>query len=454
MTSAARPAGAAPTLLRSLGRWDLTAIGINMVIGAGVFLVPSQVAAQVGWWGLAACVVLGGVSLVIGLCFAEVGSRFDSIGGLYLYTRAAFGRFAGFEVGWLYWFTRTAAQASVMNGLVLALGFYWPGIAHGSWRVALMVGLTTVLTWVNVRGIRQTAWIVNALTIGKLLPLAVFIVIGAAFARSEIPPLEPVSWRQASTALLLLLFIFSGYEVIAVPGGESTDPRRNVPFAIVATILTITVVNTLVFAVVMAALPDAAQSRTPVADAAFALIGPAGALLIGIGSVVSITGTKAGQILSGSRMLYALAENGDLPRSLARIHPGYRTPANAVLFTAAIALTLALSGSFVGLAAASAVARLVTYLGVCLSTLMLRRPRFAASVGTARYTTPGGPLVPLLATLSSLAILAGISTEQLLASFGALAAGAVLFAAARWSDGPVGPGALAGSLARSPTEGT
>ena len=454
MISGSRPSGASPTLLRSLGRWDLTAIGINMVIGAGVFLVPSQVAAQVGWWGLAACLVLGGVSLVIGLCFAEVGSRFDSTGGPYLYTRAAFGRFAGFEVGWLYWFTRAAAQASVMNGLVLALGFYWPDIATGGWRVALMVGLTSVLTWINVRGIRQTAWIVNALTLGKLLPLAVFVVLGVALARPEaMPPLEPVGWGQASTALLLLLFIFSGYEVIAVPGGESTDPRRNVPFAILATILTITVVNTLVFFVVMAALPDAAQSQTPVADAALTLMGPAGALLIGIGSVISIAGNNAGQILSGSRMLFALAENGDLPRPFARIHPVYRTPANAVLFTAVIALTLALSGSFVGLAAASAVARLVTYLGVCLSTMMLRRPRFAESVGTARYTAPGGPLVPLIATFCSLAILAGITIEQLLAGAGALAAGAVLFVAARWSDGSVAPGAVA-SLASSPTEGT
>ena len=431
------PAGRGqPALVRSLGRWDLTAIGVNMVIGGGVFLVPSQVAAQVGWWSPLACLVLGSVSLLIGLCFAEVGSRFDTTGGPYLYTRAAFGRFIGFEVGWLYWFTRAAAQASVMNGLVLALAFYWPQATERGWRIGIMAGLTSFLTFINVRGIRQTAWLVNALTIGKLLPLALFVVLGLAFARVDaMPTLPPITWTQASTALLLLLFIFSGYEVIAVPGGEATDPRRNVPFAIVATIVTITLVNTLVFIVVMAALPEVATSRTPVADAAFLLVGAGGALLIGIGSAVSIAGNNAGQILSGSRMLFALAENGDLPRILGRIHPVYRTPAHAVVFSATVALTLALSGSFVGLAAASAVARLVTFLGVCLSTVLLRQPRFARVVNPARYTPPGGLIVPVLAIASSMTILAGITREQLLAGVGALIAGALLFVAAQWSKG-------------------
>lgn len=427
------PGSAPPTLQRALGRWDLTAIGINMVVGVGVFLVPSQVAAQVGWWSPIACVFLGVVSLLIGLCFAELGSRFETTGGPYLYTRAAFGRFAGFEVAWLYWFTRATAQASVMNGLVLALAFYWPRAAATGWRVAIMTGLTAFLTWVNVRGIRQTAWMVNALTVGKLLPLGAFVVVGLFFANfRDVQAPQPISWAQGSTATLLLLFIFSGYEVIAVPGGETTDPRRDVPFAIVATILTITAVNTLVFTVVMVTLPNVAASQTPVADAAFRLVGAAGALLIGVGSVISIAGTNAGQILSGSRMLFALAEHGDLPRFLARVHPTYRTPTYAVVSSAAVALTLALSGSFVGLAAASGVARLVTYAGVCASTIALRHPRYAGVVQPARYVAPGGLAIPVLATALSLGILIGVTREQALAGAGGLVAGALLFGIAHW----------------------
>jgi amino acid transporter len=146
-----------PTLQRALGRWDLTAVGINIVIGGGIFLVPSPVAALVGAYAPFVCLLVGMAALLIALCFAEVGSRFDTTGGPYLYAREAFGRFAGFEVGWIAWFTRAAAQASVVNGLVLALGFYWPAATGPISRPAIITAVTTILVFINVRGIRPTA---------------------------------------------------------------------------------------------------------------------------------------------------------------------------------------------------------------------------------------------------------------------------------------------------------
>ncbi len=424
-TSPAPPA--AGTLRRELGRWDLTAIGINMVVGAGVFLVPSQVVARVGAWSVVLCFALGLASILIGLCFAEVSSRFEGTGGPYLYARAAFGRFVGFEIGWLYWFTRVSAQASVVNGLILAAGYYWPGVSQPVARIALIVGLTGLLTWINVRGIRQTSWVVNALTVGKMLPLAVFVLVGIFWVDwRAVWPATPFSLPQASAAALLLLFIFSGYEVVPVPAGEATDPRRHAPFAVVATIAATTSMNTLVFVVCLGTLPGLASSSTPLADAAHVFMGAAGALLIGAGSLLSIAGNNAGQILTASRMLFALAENGDVPRFLAAVHPRYRTPANAVLFTAGVSLLLALTGSFVALAAASAVSRLLTYLGVCGATLALRRPATRPGVRPASFVIPLGPLVPALAVVVSLGILAGISTDQFVAGALALVAGAAL----------------------------
>ena len=120
------------TLRRELGKWDLTAIGINQVIGSAIFILPSQVAAQIGNWSPIAFLAIGLASLLVALCFAEVGSRFERTGGPYLYTRAAFGRFVGFEVGWMQWFTRVTSQASVVNAIALALGFYWPVMTGGS----------------------------------------------------------------------------------------------------------------------------------------------------------------------------------------------------------------------------------------------------------------------------------------------------------------------------------
>src|SRR6185436_12936737 len=171
----------APTLRRELGKWDLTAIGINQVIGSAVFILPSQVAAQLGNWGPLAFLGIGFASLLVALCFAEVGSRFEGTGGPYLYTRAAFGRFVAFEVGWMQWFTRITGQASVVNAIALALGFYWPVMSSGVGRASMIATVTLAIGWINLRGIRQSAFVINLLTIAKLVPLALFIVVGMWF---------------------------------------------------------------------------------------------------------------------------------------------------------------------------------------------------------------------------------------------------------------------------------
>jgi amino acid transporter len=179
-------------------------------------------------------------------------------------------------------------------------------------------------------------------------------------------------------------------------------------------------------------LPDLGQHATPIADAAAVLLGAAGALMIGVGSVVSMTGNNAGQVLSGSRMLFALAEHGELPAFFGRVHPRYRTPANAVVFTSAVALALGLSGSFAKLAVVSALARLVTYTGTCASTLRLRSARFGRGgrgphVNAATFVVPLGPVIPTIAILVSAAVVAGATREQLLGGLSALAAGAGFF---------------------------
>jgi APA family basic amino acid/polyamine antiporter len=430
-----------PSLRRALGKWDLTAIGVNQVIGSAIFLLPADVAVRVGTWGPLAFLGVGLLSLSIALCFAETGSRFDRTGGPILPARAAFGRFVGFEVGWMLWFARVTSQASVVNGLTLALAFYWPALAAGMPRAATITALTILLTWINLRGVKQSSWVVNALTIGKLAPLAIFILAGLWFVDpGRFSPLPPVTQEQLSSALILLIFAYGGYEVTGVLAGEAANPRRDVPFAFVATLIVVSVVMCLTSVVATGVLPDVAATRTPLADGAAIFLGAAGALMISTGSVVSMAGNNMGQILNGSRTVFALAENGDLPRWFAYVHPLYRTPSNAILFTAVVALVLALTGSFVTLAAVSAIARLVMYLAVCLSTLVLRKRdrEIAAQVGAhmtdpardappPQFTVPFGPVIPILAMVVSTAILAGATQAQLIAGGAALAAGAVLY---------------------------
>jgi amino acid transporter len=422
-------AAAAPALRRVLGRWDLTAIGVNQVIGGAIFLWPAQVAAQIGAWSPIGFVLIGLLSLSVALCFAEVGSRFDATGGPYLYTRAAFGDFVGFEVGWMQWFSRASSQASIMAATAVALGYYWPALTTGWPRAFFLVALTIVFGWINVRGVRQGSRVVNVMTVGKLVPLALFIVIGLAYVEpGRLTTLPPITLQQSLTAGLLLIFIYGGYEVVPVPAGESLDPRRDVPFAMVATIVAVMIVMTLTQIVAQGVLANVADHSTPIADAAAAFLGATGALLIGVGSVVSMTGNNAGQVLSGSRMIFALAEQGQLPRFLARIHPRYRTPANAIVFTSAVALTLALSGSFAQIAVVSALARLLIYAGSAAATLRLRSPAFAHVAKPAGFVAPLGPVVPILAMGVCVGLAAGATRQQLLGGAAALLGGAAMFA--------------------------
>jgi amino acid transporter len=336
----------------------------------------------------------------------------------------------GFEVGWMQWVTRVTSQASIANAVVLALGFYWPAVGTGPGRALTISAMTLVLGWINLRGIRLSAFAINVFTVAKLVPLTLFIVAGVWFIDpGRLVPVGPVSLPQASAAALLLIFAFGGYDVIGVPAGEAGNPRTHLPFAFIATILAVTAVMTMAQVVALGTLPDLPMSKAPLADASLLFIGAGGALLISAGSVVSMTGNNLGAVLTGSRMLFALAENGELPRWFAVIHPRYRTPSNAVIFTTLVALALALSGSFVLLAVASAVARLVAYTGACAATLRLRQPRFREIVKPAAFVIPLGPLVPVLAIAVSLLILAGAARAQLLGGAVGLAAGAALFLA-------------------------
>ena len=418
-------------LRRELGRWDLTAIGINQVIGGAVFALPAALAALVGGWSPILIVLVGFASLLIAATFAEVGSRFDATGGPYLYTKAAFGRFAAFEVGWMQWFTRVASWASVINVLVASLGFYWPAVTAGPSRTALLFAIIASLAIINVLGIKQSAWVVNTLTIGKLVPLALFIAVGlTALGRGGFELHGLPAGSDLSKSALLLIFAVGGYEVIPVPAGESRDPRRTVPFALIMTIVVVTLVLALAQVVALGTLPSLPDSKTPLADAAALIMGATGAAILTLGAVLSTLGNNMGQALSGSRSLFALAAHGDVPRVFALVSARFGTPIVAILATAAISFVLAATGSFVTMAQASAVSRLIVYVATCAAALRLRSPRFAGVVPEPTMTVPFGPLIPIAAIVIALAILFGATPEQLRAGAIAVAVGAVLFAIA------------------------
>jgi amino acid transporter len=210
-----------------------------------------------------------------------------------------------------------------------------------------------------------------------------------------------------------------------VPAGEATDPKRGVPFAMISTIAIVAVITLLVQVVALGTLPGLATSETPLADAAPLFLGAFGGFLMTAGAAISMTGNNVGQALSGSRNLYALGEQADLPRWFGRVHARFRTPHVAISVTCLVSLGLALTGSFVVLAAASAVTRLLMYVGTCASVLVLRRE------GRAPFTISGGPVVPAAALIICAGILFNATWQQLWVGFLAILVGTSLYVLAR-----------------------
>lgn len=419
----------APTLVRGVSRWQIVGLSINDVIGSGVYLLPAAAAALLGPSSAWAVVAAGVAVAFLVLCFAEAASYFDQPGAAFLYTRAAFGDFVGFEVGWMTWLARIASLASLANGLALACAYLWPDAASGWPRAAVIVVTLVALARVNVVGVTSGARTAVTLTVAKLVPLVFFILVGMWFvdgARlSAVPKPENASLGEAA---LLLLFAYAGFENTAAAAGEYRNPRRDIPFAMLTMIVVVTVIYTAVQVITMGTLPDVATAKAPLAQAAATFAGGAAATLLTLGAVVSIVGNLGNTTLMGPRYLFALAQNGYGPRILAAVHPQFRTPANAIALQTTIALALALSGSFVQLAMLSVIARLTTYIGTAAAVPVLRR-KFAGAEGAIRL--PGGPAIPVIAVAVSLAFLASATWRNLVAGACALAVGALIYALRR-----------------------
>jgi amino acid transporter len=291
-----------------------------------------------------------------------------------------------------------------------------------------------LLTWINIRGIRSGARAAVILTWGKILPLVLLVSVGIFFV--EWPRVFPVPMPPADrlgAAALVVLFAYAGFENTAAPAGEFQNPRRDVPFALITQILIVTAIYTSVQLVAIGLIPNLGASDTPLADAARRIMGPAGGLILTIGAALSVLGTNNSTILAGPRYLYALAQTGRLPRVLARVHPRYRTPYVAILTQTAIALPLALSGTFRQLVELSVIARLATYIGTAAAVPVLRRKM----PGTERsFRLPGGALIPVLALSMCFYFLSQATAKQLLSGAFALAVGAIIYVSRRGSAVP------------------
>jgi len=418
-----------PRLVRGIERWALVGLGINFTIGAGIFGLPSRIFDLSGPWSLVAFAVCAAAVLVIALCVAEVGSRFSDTGGPYLYALTAFGGVVGFEVGWLRWLSGIASFAANSNLFVDYLGYLWPSTGQTPVRAALLGVMTAALAVVNVVGVRTTTFASNVLTVAKLLPLLTFVAVGAwMLDPGRLALGAPPAARDFSMTVLLLVNAFTGFESVGIPAGEVGNPRRDVPFALLATVTIVAILYIAIQAVCIGTLPELAGSARPLADAGGRMLGTAGGLMMLFAATASIAGNINGQVLVTARTLFAMAERGQLFSAVSRIHDQFHTPDRAILITAGVMLAFAVSGSYVQLVTISVGSRLVVYGATCAALPVLRK---RDGFETGGFTAPAGPALAMVSLAICVWLLSN-STPRELSAFAMLAiVGVVVYMACR-----------------------
>jgi amino acid transporter len=385
--SAGAGVGVRPRLIRAIGRWGLTAAVTNGVIGSGIFGLPSSLAGLTGTASPVAILIAGASIFVIVLCFAEVGSRFDDAGGPYLYTREAFGPAVGFQVGWLHIWTRLLSAAAVLNVFASYLSVLFPWVGTSPGRATAITLAIVLVTAVNVVGVRQAAGAVNAFTVAKLLPLVGLVVLGIFQIDRAVLDTQQVANPRWTEAVLLLVFGFGGFESGVVAGSESRDPGRDTAFALISAMTAVTVLYVLVQIAVIGVLPHAAGSAAPIGAALGRLLGPAGITLGTIAVLLSVYGWLTGFALMSPRIIFSMAERGELPLFMAHVNERGRVPDLAIIVNSGIALALGLAGDFGQLATFAAIAKLGIYSTTCGALIVFRR-RHGLPEG---YRAPGGP---------------------------------------------------------------
>lgn len=404
-----------PTLVRTIGRWSLTALMVNSIIGVSIFRLPSDLAAKLGGLSPLSCLGAGAGILIIAGCIAEVSSYYQETGGLYLYARDALGQFMGLLVAWLTWLTRIAAPAAAANLFHTYLSQFFPslkGRAAELLVLALLIGHLALLNYIGVKTGKNVSNFFTAVKVGFLL----FFVVAGLFAlviRPEIrvpltiPIIPSSNWFQA---MLLLVYAYGGFEGALFVGGETKNPKRDTPIALLSALVAVAVIYTAVQLVTVSTLPDAGATGSPLYEATLRFMGPAGAMAIAIAALVSAYGYLSANLLHAPRVTYALAEQGDFPRFLGAVHPKYRTPYVSILVYAILVFAFAALGTFQWNAVLSAVSRLAVYGAMAIAVPVLRSKR----PGESQFKLPASNLFAGLGILFSVILLTEMGRGEFL----------------------------------------
>jgi APA family basic amino acid/polyamine antiporter len=413
-----------------LGFWSAVSIVMGNMIGSGVFLLPASLAAyrglsMVGW------LLSAGGAVMLALVFARLSRQMPATGGLYAYTRAAFGDFAGFLVAWGYWLSTVGTLGALAVAFVGYLDPFLPGLVRVP---AAAAALAIVTVWVvilcNVAGIGVAGRVQVATTVLKVLPLVIVGVGGLWFVRADVFALPSAGTApfgtQVVTVMTLTLWAFLGLECATIPAGSVRDPERTIPRAtMVGTLATAVIYIVSTIGVMSLVAPETlAKSTAPFADAAGGMFGTAGALFVAAGAAVSCFGALNGWVLIAGQLPMAAAADGLFPTEFARI-TSRGTPARAIVVSGVLASLLVAMNYSRGLV------ELFTFI-ILLCTLSTLVPYVFCSL--AVWLLPGRPrpagasaVVCVLAFLYAMFAIGGAGAETVFYGFLLLLAGLPMY---------------------------
>ena len=404
--------GSEEKLPRNLGLWGIWMLVVNGLIGAGIFGLPSGAAALAGEYSVLVYAFCALLILPIILCFAELGSYFRGTGGPIRYGTLAFGSFVGFQGGWLYYLARLISFSANTVLLTDSIAYFIDGAGTGTGRIISLAVICVGLSVINVLGSIESIRSMTLFTVIKfavliLLPLGGFILLGAEVIPSFESPIPPT--EDLGSAALLLIYAFVGFEGAVVPAGEAKRPERDMPLGLLLGLAVVAVLYMVIQLVSQAALPDLANSKTPLLDVSASLFGPVGAIVLMIGVAASVLANLVSSMFSATRVTYALSLEKSLPRWFGEVHSRYLTPANSVVFFGVAAFLLAAFGSFTVLAAMTVLSRLFLY-GMSCAAIPRLRPQFR---GEGRFILKGGYTIPVLGIGACLWLMLQVSSQSI-----------------------------------------
>lgn len=403
--------GGEEKLPRNLGLWGIWMLVVNGLIGAGIFGLPGGAATLAGEYSVLVYAFCALLILPIILCFAELGSYFRGTGGPIRYGTLAFGPFVGFQGGWLYYVARLISFSANTVLLTDSISYFISGASTGTGRIISLAVICVGLSVINVLGSIQSIRSMTLFTVIKfailiLLPLGGFIILGSTVIPSFVSPIPPSENLGAAT--LLLIYAFIGFEGVAVPAGEAKRPERDIPLGLLLGLAVVAVLYMVIQLVSQAAVPNLANSKTPLLDVSASLFGPVGAIVLMVGVAASVLANLLGSMFSATRVTYALSLEKSLPSWFGEVHSRYLTPANSVVFFGLAAFLLAVFGSFTVLAAMTVLSRLFLY-GMSCAAIPKLRSQFR---GEGRFILKGGYTIPVLGIGACLWLMLQVSFQS------------------------------------------